>query len=51
LYPSPNITKVKKARRIRWEGHVTRMREMGKAYSILDGKPEEKRNFRRSRRR
>jgi hypothetical protein len=28
------------SRRMRWAGHVARMREKRKAYRILEGKPE-----------
>jgi hypothetical protein len=38
LYASPI-----KSRRMKWVGHVARMREMRNAYSILAGKPEVKR--------
>jgi len=36
LYSSPNIVQVSKSRRMRWAGHVARMR-------LLVGKPEGKR--------
>jgi hypothetical protein len=39
------------ARRIRWEGHVERMREKGNAYRLLVGKPEGRRPLRRPSRR
>jgi hypothetical protein len=41
LYPSPNIVRVNKTRRMRWVGHVARMGEIN-SYNILVGKPEEK---------
>jgi hypothetical protein len=52
LYPSPNIIRMMKSRRIRWAGHVARMRETRNAYKILVGKPDRKRPLgrRRSRR-
>ena len=37
MYPSPNIVRVIKSRRVRWAGHVARMGEMG-VYSVLVGK-------------
>jgi len=40
LYCSPNIVRVIKYRRIRWEGHVARMRERRDVYRVLVGKPE-----------
>jgi hypothetical protein len=40
-----------KSRRMRWAGHVTRMREKRNAYRILVGKPEGKSRLRRPRRR
>jgi hypothetical protein len=43
LYASPNIITVIKSMRMSWVGHVVRMGEMGNAYTILVGKPEEKR--------
>jgi hypothetical protein len=36
-------------RRMKWTGHVARMREMKVAYGVLVGKPEGKRPFGRSR--
>jgi hypothetical protein len=42
LYPSPNIIRVIKSRKLRWEGHVAWMGEKINAYSILVGKPEGK---------
>jgi hypothetical protein len=40
LYSSPSIIRIIKARRIRWAGHVVRMREKKNAYRLLVGKPE-----------
>jgi hypothetical protein len=35
LYSSPSIIRVLKLRRMRWAGHVARMRERRNAYRIL----------------
>jgi hypothetical protein len=51
LNASPNIIKVIKSRRMRWVGHVVRMRDMLNAYKTLFGKLEGKRTHRISRRR
>jgi hypothetical protein len=51
LYCSINIVRVTKSRRMRWAGHVTRMRERRGEYSVLVGKPEGKRPLGRPRRR
>ena len=40
LYCSPNIVRVIKSRRMRWEGHVARMGEKRGVYRILLGKPQ-----------
>jgi hypothetical protein len=40
-----------KARRMRWAGHVARMREKRHAYRLLVGKPEGRRRLGRPRRR
>jgi hypothetical protein len=40
LYSSPNIIKMIKSRRMRWEEHVARIGETRNAYRILLGKPE-----------
>jgi hypothetical protein len=40
-----------KSRRIRWAGHVGRMRERRNAYRILVGRPEGRRPLGRPRRR
>jgi hypothetical protein len=45
LYSSSNIIRQIKSRRIRWEGHVTRMGEERKVYKGLVGKPEERDNL------
>ena len=45
LYCSPNIFRVTKSRRMRWAGHVARMRERIGVYRVLVGKPEGKRPF------
>ena len=51
LYSLPNIVRVVKSRRMRWEGHVARMGEDRVVHSVLVGKPEGKRSLRRPRRR
>jgi len=51
LYPSPNIVRVIKSRRMRWAGHVAHMGEERGAYRILVAKPEGKRPLRRPRHR
>jgi hypothetical protein len=51
LYSSPNIIRMIKSRRMRWAGHVARIRKKRNAYRILVGKPEGKRSLRTSRRR
>jgi hypothetical protein len=51
LYSSPNIIRVIKSRRLRWAGHVARMRETRDAYRALVGKPEGRRPLGRPRRR
>ena len=38
LYPSPNIVRVIKSRRMKWAGHVARMGERREAYRVLVGK-------------
>jgi len=43
LYSSPNIFRVIKSKRMRWEGHVARIGERRGAYRVLVGKPEGKR--------
>jgi hypothetical protein len=45
LYPSPNIIRQIKSRRLRWAGHVVRMGEERNVYKILMGKPEGKRTL------
>jgi hypothetical protein len=51
LYSSPNITRMIKARRMRWGGHVARMVEGRGVYRILVGRPEGKRPLGRPRHR
>ena len=51
LYSSPNIVRVIKLRRMRWAGHVARMREERGVCRVLVGKPEGKRPLERPRRR
>jgi hypothetical protein len=51
LYSSPSIIRIIKSRRMRWAGHVARMREKMYAYRLLVGKPEGKRLLGRPRRR
>jgi hypothetical protein len=42
-YSSPNIVRVIKSRRMRWEGHVACMGEGRGVYRVLVGRPEGKR--------
>jgi hypothetical protein len=51
VYSSPDIIKQIKSRRMRWAGHVPRMREEGKVYKVSVGKPEGKTPLGRPRRR
>jgi hypothetical protein len=51
LYSYPDIIRQVKSRRMRWVGHVARMREERKVYKVLVGKPEAKRPLGRPRRR
>ena len=51
LYPSPNIVRVIKSRRMRWAVHVARMEEGRGVYKVLVVKPEGKRPLGRPRRR
>ena len=51
LYPSPNIVRVIKSRRMRRAGHVAHMGEERGVYRVLVGKPEGKRPLGRRRRR
>jgi len=45
LYSSPNIVRVIKSRRMRWERHVARMGERWGVYRVLVEKPEGQRPF------
>ena len=49
LYCSPNIVRMIKSRRMRWAGHVARMREGRGVYRVLVGTPDGKRPLRRPR--
>jgi hypothetical protein len=51
LYSSPSIVRIIYSRRMRWARHVARMGEKRKAYRLLVGKPEGKRQLGRLRRR
>ena len=51
LYSSPNIVRVIKSRRMRWAGHVARMRKRKGVYRVLVGKREGKTPLGRPRRR
>jgi hypothetical protein len=51
VYSSPSIIRMIKSRRMRWEGHLTRIGEKRNAYRLLVGKPEGKRPLGRLRRR
>ena len=46
---SPNIVRVIKSRRLRWAGHVARMKEGRSAFKILTGKDTGKRPLGRPR--
>jgi hypothetical protein len=45
LYSTPDIIRQIKSRRMRWAGHVARMREGRKVYRALVGQPKGKRPF------
>jgi len=49
VYCSPNIVRVTKWRRMRWDGHVARMGEERGVYRVLVGKPEGRRPLERVR--
>ena len=51
MYGSPNIVRVIKSRRLRWERHVARMKESRSAFKILTGTPTGKIPVGRPRRR
>jgi len=51
LHSSPNIFRVIKSRRMRWAGHIARMRKRRDVYRVLVGKPGGKRQLGRPRRR
>jgi len=51
LYSSPNIVQVIKSRRMRWVGHVARMRERRGVYRAFVVKPKGKRPLGRPRHR
>jgi len=51
LYSSPNIVRVIKSRRMRWAGHVARMREGRGVHRVLVEKPEGRRPLGRPTRR
>ncbi|KAJ4435618.1 hypothetical protein ANN_18234 [Periplaneta americana] len=51
MYPSPDIIRNIKSRRLRWAGHVARMGESRNAYRVLVGRPVGKRPLGRPRRR
>jgi hypothetical protein len=39
LYPSPSIIRMIKSGRMKWAGHIARMRDKRNAYRILVGRP------------
>jgi hypothetical protein len=51
LYVSPSIIRIIKSKKMRWVGHVTRMREKRNAYRLFVGKSEGKSALGRPRRR
>jgi hypothetical protein len=40
LFSSPSIIRIIKSRRMKWAGHVTKIREKRNAYKLLARKPE-----------
>ena len=50
MYPSCNIMRLIKSRRMRWAGHVAHMGERRGVYSVLVGEPEGKIALERPRR-
>jgi hypothetical protein len=51
LYSSPSIIRIIKSMRMRWAGHVARMKEKRNACRLLVGKPAGKRPLGKPRRR
>jgi hypothetical protein len=51
LYSSPDVIRQIKSRRMRWAGHVARMREGRNVYRVSVGKPKGRRLLGRPRRR
>ena len=51
LYASPNIVRMIKSRRMRWEGHLGHVGDRRGVYRVLLGKPEGKRPLGRPRHR
>jgi hypothetical protein len=51
LYSSPSIIRIIRLRRMRWAGHVARMREKRNTHRLLVGKPEGKKPLGRPRHR
>ena len=49
MYCSPNIVRVIKWRRMKWDGHVTHMDEERGVYRVLVGEPEGRRPLGRPR--
>jgi hypothetical protein len=45
LYSSPSIIRIIKLRGMRWAGHVEKIWEKKKAYTLLVGRPEGKRRL------
>jgi hypothetical protein len=48
LCSSPSIFRIIKSRRMRWAGHVVRIREKRNEYRLLVGKPEGKATTRKT---
>ena len=49
MYRSPKIVRDDKSRRLRWAGHIARMKEVRSAFKMLTGKPTGKRPLGRPR--
>lgn len=45
MYSSPNVVKMIKSKKVKWDGHVVRMGDNRNAYRVFMGNPEEKRSF------